>query len=98
MSCRRPGASSRLRRALAIIFQSDRAGRGGDYLLAIIAANEPPDPHRDNWYEFPHSLWCDAADIVRFGVGAPPEENPRRAELPDGALDDERFYQLCNRH
>ena len=96
---RRPGGgASRLWWALASIFTADRAGRGGDHLLAVIAANEPPDPHRDNWYEFPHSLWCTAANIVRSGVGAPPGENPRRAELPDDALDDETFYLLCQRH
>ena len=87
----------RLSSALRSIFNADRTGRGADYLLAVIAANEPPDPHRDNWYEFPHSLWCTAAGIVR-ARGLPPEENPRRAELPDSALDDETFYLLCERH
>ena len=95
---RRPGGSSRLWNALGTIFQADRAGRGADYLLALVAASEPPDPDRDNWYEFPHSLWCTAASIVRSGAGAPPEENPRRAELPDLATDDDMFYELCRRH
>ena len=95
---RRSGGSSRLWSALTRIFQADEIGRGADYLLALITANEPPDPHRDNWYEFPHSLWCDAAKIVRDGGGLPPERNPRRAELPDSALDDDTFYLLCERH
>lgn len=95
---RRPGGAARLWSALRSILNADRTGRGADYLLAIVAASEPPDPQRDNWYEFPHSLWCVAANILRDGGGRPPEENPRRAELPDSALDDETFYLLCELH
>ena len=93
---RRPGGSRRLFSALTHIFQADRAGRGADYLLAVVEASEPP--RLEDWPAFPHSLWCDAASLVRSGAGAPPEENPRRGELPDTALDDEVFYQLCRRH
>ncbi|WP_420442073.1 hypothetical protein [Candidatus Palauibacter sp.] len=93
---RRPGDSWRVRGALRSIFRADRAGRGADYLLAVVAASEPPK--LKDWPAFPHSLWCDAADIIRAGAGAPPEENPRRADLPDSVLDDEMFYQLCRRH
>ena len=93
---RGPGGSLRLRGALRSIFQADRAGPGADYLLAVIAASEPPK--LEDWYRLPQSLWCEAADIIRSGAGAPPEENPRRGELPDIALDDDMFYQLCRRH
>ena len=93
---RRPGGSRRLFSALTRIFQADRAGRGADYLLAVVEASEPP--RLEDWPAFPHSLWCDAASLVRSGAGAPPEENPRRGELPDTALDDDMFYQLCRRH
>ena len=93
---RRPGGYLRLSWALRSIFSADPVGRGADYVLAVVAASEPPT--LDDWRTGWQSLWCMAADIVRFGAGAPPEENPRRAELPDNALDDEMFYQLCKRH
>ena len=92
---RRPGGSSRLSWALRSIFTADRVGRGADYLLAIVAASEPPK--LEDWRTGWQSLWCDAVGIAR-ARGLPHEENPRRAELPDGALDDEMFYQLCKRH
>ena len=92
----RPGGLLRVSSALWSIFSADMRGRGADYLLAIVAAAEPPNP--EDWPNQWQTLWCDAAHIVRLGTGLPPEENPRRAELPDLALDDEMFYQLCNRH
>ena len=85
----------RLRRALRSIFNADRAGRGADYLLAVIAASDPPTG--DRWPRLPASLWCEAANIVRSSW-SPPQENPRRADLPDLALDDEWFYQRCGYH
>ncbi|WP_420441991.1 hypothetical protein [Candidatus Palauibacter sp.] len=91
-----PRGASRLRSALTRIFQADEAGRGADYVLAVVAASEPPK--LEDWHGLPSSLWCAAAKIVRDGGGLPPEENPRRAELPDSALDDEMFYQLCRYH
>ena len=93
---RKSGSSRRLWSALTRIFQADRTGGGADYLLAVIAASQPP--RLEDWYGLPQSLWCIAASIIRSGAGAPPEENPRRAELPDTALDDNMFYQLCRRH
>ena len=91
----RPGGYSRLSSALRSIYRVDEAGRGADYLLAVVAASEPPK--LEDWPAFPYSLWCTAASILR-GTGLPPERNPRRAELPDTALDDDMFYQLCRRH
>ena len=91
-----PSGDARLWSALSRIFQADEAGRGADYVLAVLAASEPPK--LEDWRGLPSSLWCAAAKIVRDGGGLPPEENPRRAELPDSALDDEMFYQLCRRH
>ncbi|WP_420635315.1 hypothetical protein [Candidatus Palauibacter sp.] len=93
----RPGGHwLQLKNALRSIFQADMEGRGADYVLAVVAASEPPNIE-DVWPMRPGSLWCEAADIVRFGDG-PTEENPRRGELPPLALDDERFYQLCGYH
>ena len=92
---RRPGGYSRLSWALRSIFSADRLGRGADYLLAVVAASEPPK--LEDWRTGWQSLWCTAAGIVR-AYGLPPEENPRRAELPDSALDDEMFFQLCKLH
>ena len=90
-----PSGDAQLRRALRSIFNADRSGQGADYVLAVLAASEPPI--RDVWGRRPASLWCEAASIVR-ARGLPPEENPRRAELPDSALDDDMFYQLCGYH
>ena len=95
---RRPGGSLRVWGALRSIFRADRDGRGADYLLAVIAASKPPERETGDWHPSPDSLWCVAASIVRSGAGAPPEENPRRGELPDIALDDDMFYQLCGLH
>lgn len=91
-----PGGTVQLRRALRSIFWADMEGRGADYVLAVVAASEPPDLE-DTWPIRPGSLWCEAANIVRYGDG-PTEENPRRNELPPLALDDEAFYQLCGYH
>ncbi|WP_419950116.1 hypothetical protein [Candidatus Palauibacter sp.] len=94
---RRPADGTlRLSSAITSIYQADRTGRGADYLLAVIAASDAPTI--EDWLTGWQSLWCMAANVVRSGVGAPPEENPRRAELPDSALDDEMFYQLCKLH
>ena len=91
-----PGYGWRLKSALRWIFLADMVGRGANYVLAVVAATEPPNLE-ETWPMRPGSLWCEAADIVRFGDG-PTEENPRRGELPAAALDDEAFYQLCGYH
>lgn len=88
--------TSRLSRALRSILNADPHGRGADYLLAVVAESDLPK--RDPWGRRPASLWCDAANILRQGGGLRPEENPRRAELPELALDDEMFYQRCGYH
>ncbi|WP_420439636.1 hypothetical protein [Candidatus Palauibacter sp.] len=90
-----PSGDAQLRSALRSVFNADRSGRGADYVLAVIAASEPPK--LEDWRGLPSSLWCEAASIVR-ARRLPPEENPRRGELPDSALDDDMFYQLCRRH
>ena len=91
-----PGGHWQLKSALRSIFRADMEGRGADYVLAVVAATEPPNLE-ETWPMRPGSLWCEAVDIVRFGDG-PTEENPRRGELPAAALDDEAFYQLCGYH
>ena len=90
-----PSGHSQLKSALRWIFGADRTGRGADYLLAVVAASEPPDME-DVWPIRRGSLWCEAANIVRqnYGLG----DHPRKGELPPLALDDEMFYQLCVYH
>ncbi len=90
-----PFGPFRLQEALWMIFAAERTGRGADYVLAVVAASEPPDLE-DTWPTRPGSLWCEAANIIRknYGFG----DHPRKGELPTLALDDEAFYQLCGFH
>ena len=90
-----PRGASRLREALWTIFSADRTGRGAEYVLAVVAASEPPSIE-DVWPIRPGSLWCEAANVVRKNSGL--GDHPRKDELPPLALDDEMFYQLCGYH
>ncbi|MDE0258348.1 MAG: hypothetical protein OXR82_08145 [Gammaproteobacteria bacterium] len=92
---RGPSGDWQLTSALQAIFSADRTGRGADYVLAVVAANEPPNIE-DVWPMRLGSLWCEAADIVRQNSGR--GDHPRKGELPPLAQDDEMFYQLCGYH
>ena len=98
-----------LREALGHIYAVRPDTEGGDYVLALFRAAEPPEPYTHSGYVA--SLWCEAGDLLR-----PPsrvrqlpdgrlEEEPvpdpkrpgRMSELPEIARDPREFLSRCNR-
>ena len=81
--------------ALDAIFRADPTGRGGDYLLALVEASEPPEPHE---YDRPSPvLWCEVAHQLRGDSSWAILPGGRMAELPDIARVDQSFLTRCNR-
>jgi hypothetical protein len=100
---------SYLRRALRSIFRVRPRTEGGDYVLALFEAAEPPEPYTHNG--FVPSVWCEAGELLRgpssvwqLPDGRMKEEpvpNPkwpgRMSELPEIARDPREFLSRCNR-
>ena len=98
---------SHLRNALRSIYSVRPQTEGGDYLLALVEAAEPPEPYTRNGA----SVWCEAVDLLRgpsrvrhLPDGRLEEEpvlNPRwpgrMSELPEIARDPRSVLSRCNR-
>lgn len=91
-----PGYSY-LNEALGNIYWADPAGRGGDYLLALLATVEPPEPEDSANYLPTHGLWCQAAHMLRGDDWFAPLPGGRMSELPAIARDGESFLARCKR-
>lgn len=99
----------RLTRALRAIYRVRPHTEGGDYLLALFEAAEPPEPYTHNGPVA--SVWCEAGELLRgpSRVTHHPdgrlEEEPvpdprwpsRMSELPEIARDPREFLSRCNR-
>lgn len=98
-----------LRIALGRIYSVRPDTEGGDYVLALFRAAEPPEPYTRNGYVA--SLWCEAGDLLRppsrvwqlpdgrlEEEPVPDPERPgRMSELPEIARDPREFLSRCNR-
>ena len=105
----RQASYSHLRKVLRTIFQVRPRTEGGDYVLALFEAAEPPEPYTHNG--FVASVWCEAGELLRGpssvsrGVDGRLEEEPvpnpewpgRMSELPEIARDPREFLSRCNR-
>ena len=100
---------SHLSNMLSRIYHVRTAGEGGDYLLALFEAAEPPEPYKRTG-RVP-LVWCEAGQLLR-GPGRVRhlpdgrlEELPvvgswwvgRKSELPEIARDPQSFLARCNR-
>ena len=95
--------------ALQSIYWVRPRTEGGDYVLALFEAAEPPEPYTHNG--FVPSVWCEAGELLRgpssvwqLPDGRMKEEpvpNPkwpgRMSELPEIARDPREFLSRCNR-
>lgn len=98
-----------LGKALRSIYRVRPRTEGGDYVLALFRAAEPPKPYTHNGYVA--SVWCMAGELLRgpssvlqFPDGRleeVPEPDPkwpgRMSELPEIAQDPREFLSRCNR-
>ena len=99
----------RLREALGSIYRVRPDTEGGDYVLALFRAAEPPEPYAHNGNVA--SLWCEAGDLLRGPSSVrrlpdgrleeEPVPNPRwpgrMSELPEIARDPREYLSRCNR-
>lgn len=100
---------SQLRNTLRYIHSVRPDAEGGDYLLAVFEAAEPPEPYTHNGHVA--SVWCVAGELLRGPSSVRtlpdgrleevPEPNPkwpgRMSELPEIARDPREFLSRCNR-
>lgn len=98
-----------LKRALRYIYMVRPRTEGGDYVLALFRAAEPPEPYTHSGNVA--SVWCEAGDLLRgptrvrtFPDGRleevpvpDPKWPSRMSELPEIARDPREFLSRCNR-
>ena len=81
--------------ALWDIYWADPAGKGGDYLLALLETAEPPEPHDSDNIVPIHGLWCHAVQTLRGDDWMFPLPGGRLSELPAIARDGDSFLARC---
>ena len=99
---------SQLRNTLRSLYSVRPDTEGGDYLLAVFEAAEPPEPYTHNGHVA--SVWCEAGHLLRppsrvrqlpdgrlEEVPVDPTEPGRMSELPEIARDPREFLSRCNR-
>ena len=84
------GSYMRLHSVLRAIYHASPAGRGGDYVLALFEAAEPPE--RLEYTGAAPVVWCEAVRLLREGG-----LSDRMSELPEIARDDQEVLARCNR-
>ena len=84
------GSYMRLHSVLRAIYHASPAGRGGDYVLALFEAAEPPE--RLEYTGAATVVWCEAVRLLREGG-----LSDRMSELPEIARDDQEVLARCNR-
>ena len=97
-----------LKSALRSIYSVRPHTEGGDYLLELFEATEPPEPYTHN--DTVRLVWCEVGELLRptsrvrqfpdgrlEEVPVDPTQPGRMSELPEIAQDPREFLSRCNR-